>query len=80
MADGNVTKCTFYSDRPVGSIRDGLRDCWEKTTPVYLKDLSCDCQYLEACRGGCRYRAELLGDALGKDLYKCFLHDIIKNK
>jgi radical SAM protein with 4Fe4S-binding SPASM domain len=78
MADGKVTKCTFYSDRPVGSIRDGLRKCWEKTTPVSLKDLSCDCQYLESCRGGCRYRAELLGDPLGKDFYKCFLHDIIE--
>jgi len=80
MADGKVTKCTFYSDRPVGSISEGLRQCWERTTPVCLKDLSCDCQYLESCRGGCRYRAELLGDPLGKDLYKCFLHDIIKNK
>ena len=80
MADGNVTKCTFYSDRPVGSIREGLRECWEKATPVSLKDLSCDCAYLEACRGGCRYRAELFGDPLGKDLYKCYLHDIIKNK
>jgi radical SAM protein with 4Fe4S-binding SPASM domain len=79
MADGKVTKCTFYSDRPVGSIRDGLRNCWERTTPVTLKDLSCDCHYLESCRGGCRYRAELLGDPLGKDLYKCFLHDIIKH-
>jgi radical SAM protein with 4Fe4S-binding SPASM domain len=78
MADGKVTKCTFYSDRPVGSIGDGLRKCWEKTTPVSLKDLSCDCQYLESCRGGCRYRAELLGDPLGKDFYKCFLHDIIE--
>lgn len=80
MADSKVTKCTFYSDRPVGSIKDGLRECWEKTTPVSLKDLSCDCEYLESCRGGCRYRAELLGDPLGKDLYKCFLHDIIKDK
>jgi len=79
MADGKVTKCTFYSDRPVGSIRDGLRNCCERTTPVTLKDLSCDCHYLESCRGGCRYRAELLGDPLGKDLYKCFLHDIIKH-
>ena len=80
MADGNVAKCTFYSDRPVGSIKDGLRECWERTRPVYLKELDCDCQYLESCRGGCRYRAELLGGPLGKDLYKCFLHDIIKNK
>ena len=77
MADGNVTKCTFYADRPVGSIKDGLRECWQKTKPVSLKDLTCDCEYLEACRGGCRYRAELRGDPLGKDLYKCFFHDII---
>ncbi len=80
MADGKVTKCTFYSDSPVGSINEGLRQCWEKTVPIVLKDLTCDCEYLETCRGGCRYRAELLGDPLGKDLYKCFLHDIIKNK
>ena len=78
MADGKVTKCTFYADRPVGSINEGLRQCWERTVPIALKDLACDCEYLEACRGGCRYRAELLGDPLGKDLYKCFLHDILK--
>jgi radical SAM protein with 4Fe4S-binding SPASM domain len=80
MADSNVTKCTFYSDRPVGRVEEGLRQCWEKTTPVSLKDLSCDCQFLESCRGGCRYRAELLGNPLGKDLYKCSFHDILKNK
>ena len=78
MADGKVAKCTFYSDRPVGSINEGLRQCWQRTVPIALKDLSCDCKYLEVCRGGCRYRAELLGDPLGKDLYKCFLHDILK--
>ncbi len=80
MADGTVTKCTFYSDRPVGTIKEGLRECWKRTRPVSLKDLRCDCEYLETCRGGCRYRAELIGDPLGKDLYKCFLHDIIKNR
>ena len=78
MADGKVTKCTFYADRPVGHITEGLRECWEKIVPITLKDLACDCEYLEACRGGCRYRAELLGDQLGKDLYKCFSHDILK--
>lgn len=78
MANGNVTKCTFYSDRPVGTIKDGLRQCWQRTRPVFLKDLTCECEFLESCRGGCRYRAELLDGPLGKDLYKCFLHDIIK--
>ena len=80
MADGKVAKCTFYADRPVGSINEGLRQCWERTVPIALKDLACACEYLEACRGGCRYRAELLGDPLGKDLYKCFSYDILKKK
>ena len=78
MADGKVTKCTFYADRPVGSIKEGLRQCWERTVPVTLKDLTCDCEYLESCRGGCRYRAELTDGPLGKDLYKCSLYDILK--
>jgi len=80
MADGKVTKCTFYADRPVGSIKEGLRQCWGRTVPVVLKDLTCDCEYLESCRGGCRYRAELTDGPLGKDLYKCSLYDILKTR
>ncbi len=72
LADGTVAKCAFYAETPVGSIDDGLQECWERIQPVKLSDLSCDCRYLEICRGGCRYRAELLGDPKGKDLYKCF--------
>lgn len=78
MADTTVAKCTFYADRPVGTIDEGLRACWKRVRPVSLKDLACDCEYLESCRGGCRYRAELItGGPFGKDLYKCFLHDIL---
>ncbi len=51
-----------------------------KFKPVKLDKLKCDCEYIEACRGGCRYRAENFGDALGKDLYRCALYDIIKAK
>lgn len=77
LADGKIAKCTFYADRCVGTIGDGLRECWHRITPVRLADLACDCDHLDACRGGCRYRAELLGSATGKDLYRCFLYDII---
>lgn len=80
MAGGRAAKCTFYADRSVGTISDGLKECWRQITPVHLSDLSCDCSFLEACRGGCRYRAETLGNSLGKDLYRCHLYDIIKNK
>lgn len=80
MADGKITKCTFYADRPVGTVHDGLRECWQKIAPIRLSDLTCDCAYLASCRGGCRYRAEVLGNACGKDLYRCALYDIMKTE
>ncbi|MBI5632111.1 MAG: radical SAM protein [Nitrospirae bacterium] len=80
MADGKISKCTFYADKSVGTVHDGLGTCWRKITPVRLRDLTCDCAYLAACRGGCRYRAEMLGDACGKDLYRCALYDIMKTE
>jgi radical SAM protein with 4Fe4S-binding SPASM domain len=76
MADGRVSKCTFYSDDYVGRIEDGLRECWQRIKPVRLNELKCDCMHIESCRGGCRYRAQLLGDPYGKDLYKCKFYDI----
>lgn len=71
MADGKVAKCAFYKDAPVGHIDEGLEACWRKITPLRLKDLQCDCEFIETCRGGCRYRAELLGSKLGIDSYRC---------
>ncbi|MBI5103197.1 MAG: radical SAM protein [Nitrospirae bacterium] len=77
-ADGRTSKCTFYADSaPAGRINDGLLKCWKKIVPVRLDRLECDCEYLESCRGGCRYRAEVLGNPDGKDLYRCFSYDII---
>jgi radical SAM protein with 4Fe4S-binding SPASM domain len=80
LADGRAAKCTFYADRPVGRIDEGLRQCWARAAPVSLQDLACDCEHLETCRGGCRYRAELKGGPLAKDLYKCSLYDILEKK
>jgi radical SAM protein with 4Fe4S-binding SPASM domain len=73
-ASGAVAKCTFYADRPSGRIEEGLRECRRKMKHIRLDELRCDCDYLEECRGGCRFRAELLGDPLGKDLYRCSLY------
>ena len=80
MADGRVSKCTFYADSFVGKVEDGLLECWKRIKPIRLDTLACDCGHIESCRGGCRYRALLLGDALGKDLYRCSLYDIIKSE
>lgn len=76
MADGRMAKCTFYADRPLGTIKEGLRECWGRIQPIKLPSLTCDCSHIESCRGGCRFRAELLGDSLGKDLYKCSFYDV----
>ena len=76
MADGRAAKCTFYADRNAGNLKDGLRECWQKIKPIKLSKLKCDCEYIEVCRGGCRYRAEFLGDPLGKDLYRCALYRV----
>jgi radical SAM protein with 4Fe4S-binding SPASM domain len=77
MADGKITKCTFYHDAPVGSADAGLSAAWRKVRPVRLSDLACDCEFVEVCRGGCRYRAELLEGKGGKDRYRCTLYGII---
>jgi len=77
MADGKIAKCTFYQDHSVGTINDGLREGWKKIKPVQLNDLTCNCDYLDVCRGGCRYRAGLLNGKSGKDLYRCNLYGII---
>jgi len=71
MADGGCARCAFYSENPVGNISEGLLECWRRIRPTRLEELTCDCDVIEACRGGCRYRAELFGDAFGKDLYRC---------
>jgi len=76
-ADGGIAKCSFYRDQPMGTLDDGLKTVWGKIQPVRLKDLECDCEYLEVCRGGCRYRAELLEGKNGKDLYRCMLYGIL---
>jgi radical SAM protein with 4Fe4S-binding SPASM domain len=77
LADGTMAKCAFYKDKTVGTVDDGLRTAWQKVQPVRLKDLSCNCAYLEVCRGGCRYRAELLEGKGGKDLYRCRFYGIL---
>ena len=77
-ADGRIAKCTFYSDKATGTIEDGLRECWQAISPVRLDELDCDCSNIESCRGGCRYRAELLGSSRGKDIFRCSLYDIIQ--
>jgi len=43
-----------------------------------LDELKCDCEYIESCRGGCKYRAELFDDPFVKDLDRCAFYGILK--
>jgi len=77
MADGRAAKCSFYTNHAVGTINEGLAALWGRTRPIRLSELSCACDYIEACRGGCRYRAEIIDGPRGRDLYRCVLYGII---
>ena len=76
---GVVTKCGFFYDENVGNVFDlGLKKSWEriqKNLNWRITDLDCfklGCEYLESCRGGCRYRAyQTTGNIRGIDSYKC---------
>ncbi len=78
--DGRAAKCTFFDNRAVGAVAEGLAACWQRIKPIPLESLGCDCEYLTVCRGGCRYRAEILSGYKGKDLYRCALYGIIDKK
>lgn len=72
MSDGNVAKCAFYADDPVGTISEGLETCWLRVEHIRLDEIDCDCTYIDECRGGCRFRALLItGSKLSRDPYRC---------
>jgi radical SAM protein with 4Fe4S-binding SPASM domain len=77
LPDGGTAKCSFFRDSPIGHIQEGLRRCWSRIRPVHLKELSCGCEMIEECRGGCRFRAELLGGTGARDEYRCARYGIL---
>jgi radical SAM protein with 4Fe4S-binding SPASM domain len=76
--NGNVSKCGFFAES-VGNIeKENLIELWkrvvEKFTPR-VEALECiGCSVVGECRGGCRYRALVSGDFLGKDPFMCTLN------
>jgi radical SAM protein with 4Fe4S-binding SPASM domain len=70
-ASGDVLKCSFFPESPLGSVDDGLERAWKKSRPIPLSDLKCaPCPHLLECKGGCRFRAASL---LDKDPVMCAL-------
>lgn len=76
---GIVTKCGFFYDKNIGNVSElGIKKSWELIQKILnwkISNLKCcelGCEYLESCRGGCRYRAyQANGDIYGVDSYKC---------
>ncbi len=74
-ASGKCAKCLFYSSEPLGGIDEGLGAAWARLPELRLESLECGCEFLEDCRGGCRFRA---ATPFGPDLYKCAYYDKIR--
>ncbi|MBW2173683.1 MAG: radical SAM protein [Deltaproteobacteria bacterium] len=72
--EGNVLKCGFFKERPLGSLKEGLEISWKRARPIPLSQLECaSCPHVLDCKGGCRFRAE---SPLGKDPVMCALYRV----
>jgi radical SAM protein with 4Fe4S-binding SPASM domain len=74
--NGRVAKCGFFAEEPVGYIDEGLRTCWQRIKHIKLKDLECQCDYIQECRGGCRYRALLAKNIYSYDPVQCYFRGV----
>jgi MoaA/NifB/PqqE/SkfB family radical SAM enzyme len=77
MAGGGAARCGFYGDSPVGHIREGLAECWQQLSPIPLAELECDCDFIDDCRGGCRFRADGYKDGRSPDLCQCYRYGVL---
>ncbi|MBN1841953.1 MAG: radical SAM protein [Deltaproteobacteria bacterium] len=77
-AEGDILKCGFFKETPLGSLKEGLEISWGRMKPIPLSQLECaSCPYLLECKGGCRFRAE---SPLGKDPVMCALYGSQKHE
>ncbi len=85
---GIVTKCGFFHDENIGNVHDlDLEKSWklvQKNLNWDINELKCkelNCEFLNECRGGCRYRAfQNSGEIQGIDTYKCYQFGKLNNK
>ena len=70
-ANGLLAKCGFYDEWHGGPVADGLREAWLRLPRMRLTELDCQCEYLNECGGGCRFRAETASSRTAPDPLKC---------
>lgn len=71
---GAVAKCGFYLDEPYGNIHEEpLEKIWARAVHWRVSELKdCKvCRFLEACAGGCRFRAS---SPTGRDRVMCYFY------
>lgn len=75
--DGSAAKCGFFADEAAGGADHDLVAAWKMVWQISLADLACDCDHVEECAGGCRFRARILtGDRLGPDPVQCMARGV----
>jgi radical SAM protein with 4Fe4S-binding SPASM domain len=75
--DATAAKCGFYLPEASGRADRDLAAAWQGVWQIPLEDLTCDCDFLEECAGGCRYRAQVqTGDRYGPDIVQCFARGV----
>lgn len=84
MVNGDIVRCAFFADRAGGNVREGLLHSWNNLCNSHLwttDKLDCnDCDIINDCRGGCRFRAlQLCGSLMAPDPVMCFANGIEKH-
>ncbi|MBI5017855.1 MAG: radical SAM protein [Deltaproteobacteria bacterium] len=55
---GQVLRCGFFPEEPLGSLQEGLRAAWGRRKAWRLEGSRCaGCDVFGECGGGCRFRA-----------------------
>lgn len=68
---GRLIKCGYYRSLSGGTVSSGLRTAWRELPKMKPEGACASCPKLGECGGGCRFRAELLAGAGGRDPLMC---------
>ncbi len=70
--NGEILRCGFYPEAPLGELLGGIERAWLTKPPWPLEKSNCaSCAAIEECGGGCRFRGET---AASPDPVMCHLH------
>lgn len=77
FADGVAAKCGFYHDDPVGTVDEPLVALWRRVPRAPAATLSCACDFIETCHGGCRFRASTYNGSQDPDPVQCYRYGVL---